>query len=355
MPDIARRFDNNPLLRPEDVKPSRDDLTVACLLNPGAFRFEGKTWLLLRVAEMPAQTSETVSTPVLDPTQPGGIRILEFRRNDPDLQCTDPRVFIYRGQMYLTTLSHLRLASSEDGVHFEAEPAPTLVGEGRLEAFGIEDCRVAEVEGRFLLTYTAVSAGGVGVGLIGTDDWRAFERHGVIFPPTNKDCALFEQRIGGRYCALHRPSGLGIGGNDIWISWSPDLRHWGGHDLVARARPGMWDGGRIGAGASPILTTEGRLAIYHGADANHRYCLGALLLDSDDPARVLARSEEPIMEPLAECEQKGFFGNVVFTNGHVRDGDTVTVYYGASDSVICGATFSVREILATLGREGDAL
>ena len=117
------------------------------------------------------------------------------------------------------------------------------------------------------------------------------------------------------------------------------------HRLVA-AR--MWDSARIGAGAEPIKTDQGWLCIYHGADENHRYCLGGLLLDGEDPSRVIARSIAPIMEPLAPYEQTGFFGNVVFTNGHVLDGDTVTVYYGASDEVICGARFSIREILDSL-------
>ena len=99
----------------------------------------------------------------------------------------------------------------------------------------------------------------------------------------------------------------------------------------------MWDSARVGAGAAPIRTPEGWLEIYHGADERHRYCLGALLLDLEAPWKVIRRSREPIMEPIAEYEQTGFFGNVVFTNGHVVDGDTVTLYYGASDTVICGA------------------
>ena len=104
----------------------------------------------------------------------------------------------------------------------------------------------------------------------------------------------------------------------------------------------------VGAGGAPIRTPQGWLEIYHGATANPtRYCLGALLLDLDEPWKVLARSNDPIMEPLADYEQVGFFGNVVFTNGHLVDGDEVTIYYGASDSVICGAKFSISEILAT--------
>jgi predicted GH43/DUF377 family glycosyl hydrolase len=110
----------------------------------------------------------------------------------------------------------------------------------------------------------------------------------------------------------------------------------------------MWDNARVGAGAAPIRTSQGWLEIYHGANRYHRYCLGALLLDLEQPWKVLARSQAPIMEPEAEYERTGFFGNVVFTNGHLVDGDTVTIYYGASDSVVCGARLSIREILATL-------
>lgn len=348
MADIARRFETNPILRPSDVKPSREGLEVECLLNPGAFRWQGKTWLLLRVAERPPQPDGRISTPVLDPLAPGGIAILEYALDDPDVVAKDPRAFQYKGQTLLTTLSHLRLAGSDDGVHFIVNETPTLVGSGKLESFGIEDSRVSEIDGRFYLTYTAVSPSGVAVGMSSTADWKTFVNHGVIIPPSNKDCALFPQKISGDYFCLHRPSNVYIGGSDIWLGGSPDLLHWGDHRCILYTRPGMWDGARIGAGAEPILTERGWLAIYHGADTNSRYCLGAVLLDRDDPSKVLARSLEPIMEPVAPYEQTGFFGNVVFTNGHVLDGDTITLYYGAADEVICGAYLSVQEILETL-------
>jgi len=110
----------------------------------------------------------------------------------------------------------------------------------------------------------------------------------------------------------------------------------------------MWDSERIGAGAAPIKTSEGWLEIYHGANDDHRYCLGALLLDLHDPSHVIARSEQPIMEPTEDYELNGFFGNVVFTNGHIVVEDTITLYYGASDEVICGAELSIKEILQSL-------
>jgi predicted GH43/DUF377 family glycosyl hydrolase len=170
----------------------------------------------------------------------------------------------------------------------------------------------------------------------------------MILPPHNKDCALFEEKIGDQYFCLHRPSGLSLGGNFIWIAASPDLLHWGQHTCIMRTREGWWDSARIGAGAAPIKTAEGWLEIYHGADAQHRYCLGAVLLDLKDPTKVLARSQDPLLEPVADYEKTGFFGNVVFTNGHLVHGDEITMYYGASDEVICGAKFSVEEILSGL-------
>ncbi len=112
----------------------------------------------------------------------------------------------------------------------------------------------------------------------------------------------------------------------------------------------MWDSARVGAGAAPIKTPGGWLEIYHGANEKERYCLGALLLDLQEPRKVIARSKAPIMEPSAPYEQTGFFGNVIFTNGHLVDGDSLTIYYGASDSVICGVQFSIAEILKSLVR-----
>ena len=344
---MIQRFSQNPILTPADVLPTRPDLIVESVLNPGAFRFEGKIGLLVRVAERPLQEDGWLSTPLLDPASATGMRILRFRSDDPELVSTDPRSFDYKGRGYLTTLSHLRTAWSEDGEHFTIGDKPLLLGDGRYESFGIEDCRVEFFEDRYWLTYSAVSEFGVGVALASTADWQTFERHGLIFPPHNKDCALFPGKIGTSYRALHRPSGLGLGGHYIWLSESPDLLHWGGHVCLATTRPGMWDSERIGCGASPIRTERGWLAIYHGADGKSRYSLGGLLLDLDDPRRVLARSSEPIMEPLAGYEKEGFFGEVVFTNGHILNGDEILLYYGASDTVVCGARCSLTALLSS--------
>jgi len=143
-----------------------------------------------------------------------GIEIMHFSKDDPDLDATDPRIISYKSQDYLTTLSHLRLVCSNDGIHFyEPEGYAPILGEGSQETFGIEDCRVTAMEDGYHLTYTKVSPEGVGVGYMFTKDWKKFERRGMIFPPHNKDCAIFGEKLNNRYWALHRPSSPEIGGN----------------------------------------------------------------------------------------------------------------------------------------------
>ena len=347
MTELVQRFAHNPILSPSDIAPSDSRFEITCLLNPGVFRFQNRIWLLLRVAERPIQKPGKTSFPIFEDT--GKVKVLEFDHSDPKLNRVDPRAVTYDGHSYLTTLSHLRLVSSEDGIRFtEDKSFPPIFGQDDHEAYGLEDCRVTQIGKTYYLTYTQVSPHGVGVGLRSTTDWLSFVRHGMIIPPHNKDCALFEEPINGKFYTLHRPSSPELGGNYIWLGESPDMEHWGRHRCIAHTRPGHWDSARIGAGAAPIKTERGWLVIYHGADKQSRYCLGAMLLDLKDPSRVIARGKDPIMEPVAEYEKTGFFGNVVFTNGHLVEGDTVTLYYGASDSVICGAKTSIKAILATL-------
>ncbi len=349
MKDIAKRFAENPLLSPPDMQASSKGLQITCLLNPGVFQYDGKTWLIVRVAERPAQKENTISFPVL--TKSGTTEIIEIDKDDPDLKATDARVINYKGVDYLTTLSHLRLLCSDDGTRFyEPHGYKLLVGEGALQRFGVEDCRVTLLDNTYYLTFTAVSGNGVGVGLRTTKDWKNFQSHGMILPPHNKDCAIFEEKINGLFYALHRPSSVDIGGNYIWLASSPDGIHWGNHRCIIKTRKGAWDSARVGAGAAPIKTGKGWLEIYHGANDQHQYCLGAFLLDSNDPSKVIGRTQEPIMVPTASYELSGFFGNVVFTNGHIvsPDGDTITIYYGASDEFVCGARFSIKEICSLL-------
>lgn len=346
---MVLRHLQNPLITTKDIRPSQDNWEVLSVLNPGVFQFDGKIWLLLRVAERPIQKEGFVSFPILNAI--GKYEIKEYAITDEKLDLSDVRMVGYEDRMYLSTISHLRLVCSEDGISFyEPKDFPTKIfGCGPQETFGIEDCRVSYIGDRYYLTFTQVSEQGVGVGMMHTKDWQSFTREGMIIPPHNKDCALFEEKINNSHYCLHRPSGLGLGGNFIWISSSPDLVHWGNHSCLIQTRKGMWDSARVGAGAAPIKTEKGWLAIYHGADDKHRYCLGAILMDINDPTKIIGRSEEPLMEPTTEYEINGFFGQVIFTNGHIVDGDTIHIYYGASDEVICQGTTGIGEVLESLG------
>ena len=150
MKDIAKRFAENPLLSPPDLQAHSEGLQITCLLNPGVFQYVGKTWLIVRVAERPRQKENTISFPVL--TKTGATKIIEIANNDPDLKATDARVINYKGVDYLTTLSHLRLLCSDDGIRFyEPGGYQLLVGEGPLQTFGIEDCRVIFLENKYYL------------------------------------------------------------------------------------------------------------------------------------------------------------------------------------------------------------
>lgn len=337
------------------VRPSQDDLEVVGVFNPAAVRIGGETVLLLRVAEAPrAIPPHEVAAAVFDPAA-GRIEVVRFRRDAPGVEAADDaRVFTVDGETYLTSLSHLRLARSSDGIRFTVEDRPVLAAASALEAFGVEDPRITALEdGRFAVNYTAVSPAGIATGLALTHDLRTFERLGVVFAPNNRDVTIFPERIGGRFVALHRPMPDGIGRPAIWLASSPDLVHWGDHRFVAGARAGAWDDLKIGGGAVPFRVRHGGrdawLAVYHGVTAEPlTYSLGALLLDAADPGVVLGRSRRPILAPEADYERRGFFGNVVFTCGLTTDGDQVRVYYGAADGVTAVADLSLQGILDEL-------
>ena len=323
------------------------------VFNPGVTRHDGDVLLLLRVAEAAAAASEReVTAPIFDAGH-GRLEIKRWNRDTKGVYTSDPRTVTVEGRTWLTSLSHLRVARSTDGIHFDVEQSPALSPANEYEAFGIEDPRITLIDGVYWINYTAVSSHGIATGLASTTDFKIFHRHGIIFPPNNRDVTIFPDRIGGRFVALHRPMPDGIGHVAMWAASSADLLSWGEHRLVASAREGSWDDAKIGGGAVPFPVLVGGvdawLAIYHGVTRSPlTYSLGALLLDAHDPARVLARSREPILSPEAPYEREGFFGGVVFTCGVLAEGDFVRVYYGAADGVTAVADLSLNDILAGL-------
>ena len=331
------------------IQPSRADLEVVGVFNPAAVRHGNEVVLLLRVAEAPARRSaQEVVAPVFN-AKSGQLEFMRWRAGAPGLDVSDPRVIVFEGRSWLTSISHLRVARSSDGIHFDVEPASALSAATELESFGIEDARITRIGGTCWINYTAVSPLGIATALASTEDFRTFVRHGIIFPPNNRNVTIFPAPVGGRYMALHRPMPEGIGVPAIWSATSTDLLAWGDHRFVAGARPGRWDGAKIGGGAVPFRVEQGWLAVYHGvSEPPLEYALGALLLDATDPSIVLARSREPILEPELQYERAGFFGGVVFTCGLLAEGDTIRVYYGAADGVTAVADLSLAEILGGL-------
>ncbi|MHC4228982.1 MAG: glycoside hydrolase family 130 protein, partial [Planctomycetota bacterium] len=126
----------------------------------------------------------------------------EFPRADPETDFSDPRLIIRRGQTYLTSISHLRLARSKDGINFEIEDIPTISAADECETFGVEDPRISLIDGTYSINYVAVSPFGVTTCLTSTNDFTSFHRHGVIFCPENKDVLLFPEKVGGKFYAL---------------------------------------------------------------------------------------------------------------------------------------------------------
>lgn len=354
MADLCRRFSDKPIMVPEDVKPSRPDFFVTGVLNAGAFRFQDEYCWMVRVAEAFVQDDPAcIKTPQTD-LEAGwpNMHCTVFRKDDPALDLHDTRIIWYKDKTrkpWITNISHLRMARSADGRTFKMDDSVQIVPADKYEQFGVEDPRVVRMaDGTYLITYSAISRHGVTSNLITTKDFKSFDRKGPLFVPDNKDICIFPEKINGQYVAMHRPSVSMLGKPEIWLAYSPDLIHWGGHECIMYNRDGMWDSQRIGCGPEPIKTEKGWLEIYHGSD-DAAYYLGAVLLDMDDPRKVIARSETPILSPQTEWEKKGFYRNVVFANGQIVEPDgRILIYYGAADRVMGGCEVTIKELFRHL-------
>jgi predicted GH43/DUF377 family glycosyl hydrolase len=256
--------------------------------------------------------------------------------------------------------SHLTVATSKDGrTDWNVRSKPLMspgLPEFPYEAFGVEDPRISYVEETedYLIAYTAYSFLGAGVAIARTRDFETVERLGLIFPPNNKDACIFPRKINGQWVMLHRP--VAGDAEHMWIAFSPDLHHWGGHKYVLLESSGpRWDASRIGAGTVPIETDEGWLIIYHGVKylaGSPIYRAGAALLDRDKPDKVIARLPYWILGPQEPYEMLGDAANVVFPTGVLRNGENLDIYYGAADSRVCLASVNERRLLDALLRDG---
>lgn len=260
--------------------------------------------------------------------------------------------------------SHLCAARSDSGVDgWRIDPQPTFLPDPERypeEVWGIEDPRITFVDelGKYAVAYTAFSKEGPGVALALTADFRTFERYGLVMQPDDKDAALLPRRIGGRFALIHRPWTDPCA--DIWISFSSDLRNWGGHKHLLRARRGSWwDANRIGLSPPLIETPRGWLMLYHGVRrtaAGALYRMGAALFDLETAQECVLRGDSWIFGPETGYEREGDVGYVTFPCGYTidADGDGINLYYGAADTSIALAKGSIGHVLAWLDRHGTA-
>lgn len=257
-----------------------------------------------------------------------------------------------------TGLSHLCAARSKNGIdNWQIDSSPTLMPDVENfpeEKWGIEDPRITFVPElkKYVVVYTAYTRDGPGVALALTEDFKDFERYGVIMPPDDKDAALLPRRINNQWALIHRP--VSAPRAHMWISYSPDLKNWGKHILMMNARKGAWwDANKIGLSPPPIETSQGWLIIYHGVKISCAGCiyrLGLALFDLEDPSILIKRSRDWFFSPKESYELNGDVGNVVFPCGYTiaADNDTINIYYGAADTSIALATGSIAEMLKWL-------
>jgi len=266
----------------------------------------------------------------------------------------------HRDRYFMLFRSHLRngrsiigIAESDDGFDFRVRPRPfmTPAEEGRFsryEEYGVEDPRICDLDGEYLITYSVYSRDGIRVALARTGDFKTLERIAVITEADCRNVVIFPGRFEDLYLRLDRPHSESSPWS-IWISRSPDLVHWGESEIVMRPLPYHWDEMKIGPGATPIMTEAGWLNIFHGVFKTMDgavYRLGVALHDKEDPSRVLGVADDWILQPEDPWEVTGYVHNVVFTCGAVPEEDgTLKIYWGGADTVMCAGTARIEDLV----------
>ena len=249
--------------------------------------------------------------------------------------------------------SIIGMAESKDGYDFKVRETPFLTPSsdstfGQYEEYGVEDLRISQIDDDFLLTYSAYSRHGVRIGLAKTKDFESIERVSLITQADLRNVVIFPEKINNLYDRLDRPNSE-IPQRPIWISYSPDLIHWGNSKLIMKPETYHWDEMKIGPGATPIKTTKGWLNIYHGVFqtmAGAVYRLGVALHDLHDPSIILGIADQWILQPEDPWEITGYVPNVVFTCGAVPEEDgSLKIYWGAADSVMCVGTANISDLI----------
>lgn len=261
---------------------------------------------------------------------------------------------LYRAQG-LDWISRLGYAVSVDGIHWNRMRKPIMEPQDGTDSRGVEDPRVVEIEGTFYLTYTAYgsnvaddakathSGGGILPMIASSKNLITWDRLGsIVTGEDNKDHVLFPRKINGRFAALHRRH------PNVWLAYSDDLLQWHEKDMFQIYGPretSQWDSLSVGNNGVPIETSEGWLVLNHGYTSDRIYRIGALLLDLENPSKVIRRPANPIFWPREIWELRGDIPNVVFSCANPVVNDKVYVYYGGADHVIGLATCLLDELL----------
>jgi predicted GH43/DUF377 family glycosyl hydrolase len=296
---VLHRYEGNPILGPRDF-PGADSI-----FNPGQTVYDGKTILLASI-DCPER----------------GVR---------------PNTY---------------LAESDDGVNFTICQEPFITGWDKppfdLCMYSPIDSRITKIgDTYYIVTPGPGEYGDVAV-LGKTADFKAYEPVEIIAAPSTRVPSLFPEKIGGYYVKLDRPTlDVSRGHSHIWISYSPDLIHWGRFRKLFEGR--RWAFTKVGP-TPPVKTSVGWLELFHGVIQSCnglRYSIGAMLLDLEDPEKLVGFTRTPILRPDAPYEYMGKVPNVVFTTGCIADEakDEIRVYYGAADTYTCLATGSLSELL----------
>jgi beta-1,4-mannooligosaccharide/beta-1,4-mannosyl-N-acetylglucosamine phosphorylase len=249
---------------------------------------------------------------------------------------------------------------SSDGLSWDIDPEPIrfLVDDPALADFEHQyDPRACWIEDRYYVTWCNGYHGPT-IGVAYTHDFQEFRQLENAFLPYNRNGVLFPRKIGDKYAMLSRPSDTGhTPFGDIFYSESPDMVHWGRHrHVMSPTRRWSWQATKIGAGPTPIETSEGWLLVYHGVLTSCNgfvYSMGAALLDLEQPWKVLHRTAAYLLAPWETYECVGDTPNVVFPCAALVDAPSgrIAIYYGAADTVTCLAYTHLPELLAAV--KGD--
>ncbi len=264
--------------------------------------------------------------------------------------------FAGKGELHNPS-TNIGIAYSNDGIHWEPVGHPAFEMDND-EVWRVYDPRLTVIEGRCYMVFAMdTKHHDCRCGITVTEDFENFELIATT-PPNNRNVLLFPEKINGLYYRLERPFHGDHG--DIWIASSPDLRYWGNWQrLLASSALEGFGAHKIGPGAPPLKTDKGWLTLFHtvtevGEDLytwekewHSLYCVGVMLLDLENPSKVIGMCKYPIIKPEMKYEQEGFRGSVVFPGGLILEDDgEVKIYYGGADTVECLATANVDELIS---------